>query len=88
MKKAQLALIIPDGDGASNANSKNNWYSIKASGNQGAEIYIYDEIGGWGSVRAFANELKALGDIRNITLRIHSPGGDVFEGMAIYNLLD
>ena len=81
--------MMPMAMAAQTPTAKNNWYSIKASGNQGAEIYIYDEIGGWGiSARAFANELKALGDIRNITLRIHSPGGDVFEGMAIYNLLD
>lgn len=81
--------MMPMAMAAQMPTAKNNWYSIKASGNQGAEIYIYDEIGGWGiSARAFANELKALGDIRNITLRIHSPGGDVFEGMAIYNLLD
>lgn len=65
-----------------------SWYSIKAGANQSAEIWIYDEIGGWGiSARQFASELKSLGDIRHITLRIHSPGGDVFEGMAIYNLL-
>nr|WP_284694871.1 ClpP-like prohead protease/major capsid protein fusion protein [Photobacterium galatheae] len=67
----------------------NSWFEIKASGNQAADIWIYDEIGGWGiTARQFANDLKALGDIRNISLHIHSPGGDVFEGMAIYNLLD
>lgn len=67
----------------------NSWYSIKAKGAGQAEILIYEEIGGWGiSARRFANDLKALGDISHIDLRIHSPGGDVFEGMAIYNLLD
>ncbi len=67
----------------------NSWYSIKAKGAGQAEILIYEEIGGWGiSARRFANDLKALGDISDIDLRIHSPGGDVFEGMAIYNLLD
>ncbi|MGL6297492.1 MAG: ClpP-like prohead protease/major capsid protein fusion protein, partial [Plesiomonas sp.] len=66
----------------------NSWYSIKASAGNTAEIWIYDEIGGWGiSARRFAQELTEKGDIKNITLRIHSPGGDVFEGMAIYNLL-
>lgn len=66
-----------------------NWYQIVASSNGAVEIYIYDEIGGWGvTARQFANDLKSRGDIRNIVLRIHSPGGDVFEGMAIYNLLD
>ncbi len=66
-----------------------SWYRIVAAANNSAEIYIYDEIGGWGvSARQFAMELRALGDVRNIVLHIHSPGGDVFEGMAIYNLLD
>ncbi|RLV61066.1 Clp protease ClpP [Parashewanella curva] len=49
---------------------------------------IYDEIGGWGiSAQQFARELSNLGKVTQITARIHSPGGDVFEGMAIYNLL-
>lgn len=65
-----------------------NWYSIKALANQSAEIWIYDDIGGWGiTARQFASDLKSLGDVRQIELHIHSPGGDVFEGMAIYNLL-
>lgn len=65
-----------------------SWYSIKATANNAAEIWIYDEIGGWGlSAKRFAQDLTDKGDIKNITLRIHSPGGDVFEGMAIYNLL-
>lgn len=73
----------------SDTTAANSWYSIKAKGVGQAEILIYEEIGGWGiSARRFANDLKALGDISRIDLRIHSPGGDVFEGMAIYNLLD
>ena len=35
----------------------------------------------------FANELKEIGNVRQINLHIHSPGGDVFDGIAIYNLL-
>lgn len=67
---------------------KDSWYSIKALSKGRAEILLYDEIGGWGiSAQQFARDLKALGDLSQIDLRIHSPGGDVFEGMAIYNLL-
>lgn len=52
------------------------------------EILLYDEIGAWGiTARQFANELQLLGDVVQINLHVHSPGGDVFEGMAIYNLL-
>lgn len=65
-----------------------NWYSMKASAEDTADISIYEEIGGWGiSARQFAEELTALGQVNHINLHIHSPGGDVFDGIAIYNLL-
>lgn len=65
------------------------WYSIRAAANKpkSAEISIYDEIGGWGmSARAFVAELNRL-QVDEITLRIHSPGGSVLEGNAIFNAL-
>ena len=34
-----------------------------------------------------AEELKALGDITALDVYINSPGGDVFAGLAIYNIL-
>ncbi|WP_181261490.1 ClpP-like prohead protease/major capsid protein fusion protein [Pseudomonas aeruginosa] len=65
-----------------------SWYSIKALSRGVAEILLYDEIGAWGiTAQQFARELKAMGDLNKISLHIHSPGGDVFEGTAIYNLL-
>ena len=67
---------------------KSSWYSIKALSRGTAEVLLYDEIGAWGiSAQQFARDLKALGDLQRIDLRVHSPGGDVFEGTAIYNLL-
>lgn len=65
------------------------WFSIKAADVRGTvEISIYEEIGGFGiTAKQFSEDLKALGDVSHIDLRIHSPGGDVFEGIAIYNLL-
>lgn len=67
---------------------KESWYSIKAAGRGTAEVLLYDEIGMWGiTAQQFARDLKALGDLSKINLHIHSPGGDVFEGTAIYNLL-
>lgn len=67
-----------------------NWYTIKAAGNsQSADIRIYEEIGNWGiTAQQFSDDLTALGDIAHINLHIHSPGGDVFDGIAIYNLLN
>ena len=66
----------------------NSWFRMKASADNEADIYIYDEIGYWGvTARQFVNDLKALGDVTHINLHINSPGGDVFDGIAIFNAL-
>ncbi|OBU07429.1 ClpP-like prohead protease/major capsid protein fusion protein [Morganella psychrotolerans] len=67
----------------------NSWFRMKAkAGTKSANIYIYDEIGSWGiTAKQFSKELLALGALRDIHLHIHSPGGDVFDGIAIYNQL-
>jgi len=65
----------------------NNWYSICAL-NEGAEISIYDEIGAYGvSAKAFLADLGKLPDAAPLTLRLNSPGGSVFDAVAIYNAL-
>ena len=52
-----------------------------------AEISIYDEIGDYGtSAKNFIEEVKSIGK-KDITLRINSVGGSVFDGLAIYNTL-
>lgn len=65
-------------------------FSIKARGKE-ADILIYEEVGeGWfGGVTAkqFVDDLKAVGSVDTINLRINSPGGDVFDGLAIYRRL-
>lgn len=51
------------------------------------EILLYDEIGYWGvDAKDFQAALARAGD-GPIVLRINSPGGDVFDGYAIYNAL-
>jgi ATP-dependent Clp protease, protease subunit len=63
------------------------WYQFRAQAND-AEIVIYDEIGAFGiPAKAFLDELKALGPVVELTVRINSPGGSVFDGVAIYNAL-
>ena len=70
------------------ASVKNSWFRMQASADSEAEIYIYDEIGYWGvTAKQFVANLKALGDITHIKLHINSPGGDVFDGIAIFNAL-
>lgn len=68
------------------------WFSMNAQGGVG-EILIYDMIGrdwwtGEGvTAKDFDAELKALGPVSEIVLRVNSPGGDVFDGVAIHNSL-
>lgn len=65
-----------------------SWYSIQAKADQkAADISIYDEIGYWGvTAKQFIGDLKAL-DATTIKLAINSPGGAVFDALAIYNAL-
>ncbi len=61
------------------------WYRISNVTSTEATIHLYDEIGYFGVTAAdFIKELGAL-SVKNITLHINSPGGDVFDGVAIYN---
>jgi len=64
-----------------------SWYSVKAMELSG-EISIYGEIGAFGiTAKNFIDDLKLLGSQENITVHINSPGGEVFDGHAIYNAL-
>ncbi|WP_084861245.1 head maturation protease, ClpP-related [Salibaculum halophilum] len=64
-----------------------SWYTIRAR-DGGAEVLIYDEIGAYGvSAKGFLAELGALPDDAPIDLRINSPGGSVFDAVAIHNAL-
>jgi ATP-dependent protease ClpP protease subunit len=70
---------------------RRRWYSIRNANAPEAEILIYDVIGeeflGEGvSAKAFIQDLRPLRN-SDIHLRINSPGGDVFDGTAIYNAL-
>lgn len=66
---------------------KKTWYSINNAAPDCSEICIYDNIGAWGiTAQQFIGDLKAAGD-RPIVLRLNSGGGDVFDGLAIYNRL-
>lgn len=71
--------------------SKRTWYRMaldKGSTATSATIDIFDDIGYFGvTVKDFRDDLNALGDVEKITLRINSPGGEVFEAVAIFTLL-
>jgi ATP-dependent Clp protease protease subunit len=65
---------------------ENATFEIVARGDDTTEINLYDEIGGWFGVtaKAFREKLEAV-TTSKIILNINSPGGDVFDGIAIYN---
>jgi len=66
---------------------KNSWYRIQAKDNE-AEVLIYDEIGFFGvSAKDFINDFQKISPDATINLRINSPGGEVFDGLAIFNLI-
>jgi ATP-dependent Clp protease protease subunit len=68
-------------------------YRVVARGKDSAEIYLYGVIGadwfGDGvTAKQFADDLKSVGDVKTIDLRINSDGGDVFVGKTMYSLLN
>lgn len=64
---------------------KPDWYSINAAAGDEAEIFIYDVIGWpYNDAGELVRMMAGMRD-RPVTMRINSPGGDVFDGMSIYN---
>jgi ATP-dependent Clp protease protease subunit len=68
---------------------KRSWFTAAAAADgRTADIAIYDEIGHWGvTAKDFRDALEALGPVDTINLRINSPGGEVFDGIAVHNML-
>jgi ATP-dependent protease ClpP protease subunit len=65
------------------------WYRItNAASPDEAEVMLYDEVGGWFGAYAdeFIDELAQITAPR-LKVRVNSPGGSVFEGIAIANAL-
>ena len=64
-----------------------DWYRISNADEGVAEIFIYDVIGMWGITAAeFVRELREV-EAERIVVRLNTPGGDVFDGIAIYTAL-
>src|SRR5690349_1624150 len=62
-----------------------SWYRItNATSPDEAEVMLYDEIGGWYGATAdqFIADLRGISS-PHLRVRINSPGGSVFEGIAI-----
>lgn len=75
------------------APDRRGWRIENAAAVEGdvAELYIYDAIDSWGGYWGVSagDVVEALSGVKASTLNVHlnSPGGDYFEGVAIYNAL-
>jgi ATP-dependent Clp endopeptidase proteolytic subunit ClpP len=68
-------------------NQDSDWYRLQAKANERPALYIYDEIGYFGqTAKGLADDLRAL-DASELDVHINSPGGDIFDGLAIYQAL-
>lgn len=66
---------------------RRDWYRITNQAGGPVVVDIYDEIGFWGvNAAAFQRELAQV-NASEITVNLSSPGGEIFEGIAIYNAL-
>ena len=78
------------------AKQAKQWFTVVAKDNASdpVEILIHDQIGkDWWTgdgvaSKDFADALKEIPKDRNIVVGINSPGGSVWDGLAIYNLLN
>lgn len=92
MRKSTSALLnrVPKQPQADSA-----WFTVRNVSDDEAEIDIYGEIGGYSwwddddtvTASGFRKKLKELKGKSRITVHVNSPGGSVFEGLAIYNAL-
>ncbi len=67
---------------------QDDWYSIaNKSSSDVVDVYLYDEIGFFGTTAA--DFMRELSEIKTARLDVHisSKGGDIFDGIAIYNAL-
>ena len=63
------------------------WYRIENAAAQAADVFILDEISPYGvTAQDFIGEMSGI-TAPTINLHLNTPGGDVFDGIAIYNAL-
>lgn len=85
--KAALAMTIAQSKPAASAPRG----AVQADGT--LELMVYEEIGenwwdgGGITAKSFKAQMDAAGNYSKILIRINSPGGDAFEGIALFNLI-
>lgn len=89
---APLTARLPSVRSEVSARAKDEWrHGIRAASDNEASISILDVIGPdfWDegvTAKRISAALRSIGE-RDVVVNINSPGGDVFEGLAIYSLL-
>ena len=69
------------------------FWEVKAAANDVGELYIYGDITSYKwddtdiTAKDFAEDLKALGDLKTLNIYLNSLGGSVFQGQAIFSIL-
>lgn len=67
--------------------ARRDWFRVVNHDSGDVEVQIYDEIGYWGvTAEDFVAEIRQI-TAPAFTLRINSPGGEVFDGLTIYNAI-
>lgn len=85
MDRIDISGSLPGGPrGKFFARATGTHFAAKEAATGTQVVELYDEIGYWGvTAKDFRDQLKGVtGDF---TLRVNSPGGDVFDGIAIFN---
>jgi len=82
-EELRRAALPQPADGAPPAGGEPTWYRVENKDAERADVYILDEIGGWGM---YADEfITALSEVTagEIDLHVNSPGGSVWEALTI-----
>ena len=89
---AEFGISEKTAKALSSPNNEDTYIAFKNIDSDNPELYIYEQIGfdwmtGEGvSASAFKDQLNDL-EGKDLTVHINSPGGDVFDGIAIFNQL-
>lgn len=63
------------------------WYKITNKASDIADVYLFNDIGTFGiTAQSFIDEIKEY-ENKELNIHINSLGGEVFEGMAIYSII-
>lgn len=69
------------------AQNPRQWFSIEHAAAEVAEVSIFDEISPWGvTAQDFVSEIAKI-TAPTVKLHLNTPGGDVYDGIAIYNAI-